>query len=247
MQESHFWYVGRHKFIERVVSRSVLSGRVRAGMSIIDLGGGVGGWLSYLNKTAPNAFARVALADSSRLALHAAVDRLPQNIERYLVDLMKLDWHQEWDAAFMLDVIEHLDDDLTAVQQAAKSLKRGGHLIITTPAFQRFWSYNDETAGHKRRYTIADYRRLAELSDMEMVDARYFMFLLSPLYLLSRYKPAAKLMTVEQKRELALAQHKIPPKIINQLLAKIFELETPLGHLTRFPWGTSVIAVLRKR
>ena len=247
MQESHFWYLGRHKFIKNATTRHILSTGAGAGMSVVDLGGGVGGWLSYLCGTTSNNFARVALADSSRVALDTAAGSLPCNAERYLIDLMNLGWSQEWDLAFMLDVIEHLDDDVVAVQEASRSLKSGGHLVITTPALPMLWSYNDETAGHKRRYTVNDYRVLADVSNMEVVDARYFMFLLSPLYVLSRYKPAVKLMTHEQKRELAIAQHKIPPLIINKFLSKIFGLETPLGHFLRFPWGTSVIAILRKK
>ena len=43
-----------------------------------------------------------------------------------------------------------------------------------------------------------------------------------------------------------MKMHAVPPAPINGLLTAAFGLETPLGRLVRFPWGTSLLAVLRK-
>ena len=40
--------------------------------------------------------------------------------------------------------------------------------------------------------------------------------------------------------------HRVPSVPINLTLTWIFSLETPLGHWISFPWGTSILAVLRK-
>jgi SAM-dependent methyltransferase len=188
----------------------------------------------------------LALADSSETALRMAGDVLPEGVERYQIDLMNLGWHDKWDVAFLLDVIEHLPDDLEALRQARAALKPGGLLFVTTPALQQFWSYNDELAHHLRRYTRADFARLAERVGLRLCDARYFMFLLSPLYWLARRGKGIKGMTKEQKLALLHKTHRVPNAVLNLTLTAVFAAETPLGHRARFPWGTSVLGVFQK-
>ena len=244
MQEHHFWYRGRHRFLLHALERyrDADSGP----LSVVDLGGGVGGWVRYLADRCPGQYQPLALADSSRTALRMAGPVLPAGVERYQIDLMNLRWRDHWDIAFLLDVIEHLPDDREALRQARAALKPGGLLFVTTPAFQQFWSYNDELAHHLRRYTRADYERLARATGFTLLDARYFMFLLSPLYWLARQGKGIKGMTDEEKMALMHNTHQVPATIINLPLTAIFSAETPMGHWLRFPWGTSVLGVFQK-
>jgi SAM-dependent methyltransferase len=154
---------------------------------------------------------------------------------------------EQWDAAFLLDVIEHLPDDLQALRQAREALKPGGYLFVTTPAFPQFWSYNDVAANHLRRYRRRDFARLAIKSGLKLCDARYFMFFLSPLYLLSRMKIGFGTMKEADKKELIIKQHEVPPVLVNSILSMIFVAETPIGHCLRFPWGTSILGVYKKQ
>lgn len=244
MQEKHFWYRGRHRFLLAAVDR--YTRLQQAPLSAVDLGGGVGGWVRYLADRRADRFQTLALADSSDTALTLAKNALPASAQRYQIDLMNLGWENQWDCAFLLDVIEHLPDDTEAVRQAAQALKPGGYLFITTPALKQFWSYNDELAHHLRRYNRNDYSDLAARTGLELCDARYFMFFLSPLYLLSRNKLGTAKMSYEEKKALARKQHAIPANPINTTLSAIFSAETPAGHWLRFPWGTSILGVFRK-
>ena len=244
MQQRHFWYRGRHRFLLAAVDRYTRS--QQAPLSAVDLGGGVGGWVRYLADRRADHFQTLALTDSSDTALTLAKNVLPASAQRYQIDLMNLGWENQWDCAFLLDVIEHLPDDIEAVRQAAQALKPGGYLFITTPALKLFWSYNDELASHLRRYNRNDYRDLAARTGLELCDARYFMFFLSPLYLLSRIRPGIAKMNDEEKKALVLKQHETPTKPINSALGAIFATETPVGHWMRFPWGTSILGLFRK-
>ena len=244
MQERHFWYRGRHRFLLAAVNR-YLPKLVRP-LAAIDLGGGAGGWVRYLAQHRPDDFAPLALGDSSEVALTLAASVLPSDAQRYQIDIMQLHMREQWDVAFLLDVIEHLPNDVQALQQAHGALKTGGYLFVTTPAFPQLWSYNDDMARHLRRYRRSDLVRLAQQSGLKLRDARYFMFYLSPLYVLSRMKPDLASLTQEKRTELVLRQHQVPPAPVNALLSAIFEAETPLGHWLRFPWGTSVLAVFQK-
>ena len=81
-----------------------------------------------------------------------------------------------------------------------------------------------------------------------LLDTRYFMFILSPLLVASRFATGAttRLKSDEQRREQALRMHSNPHPIVNGALTAMFAAETPLGHIVRFPWGTSLLAVLRR-
>lgn len=244
MQERHFWYRGRHRFLLEAVNRYLPESDKP--FSAIDLGGGVGGWVRYLAQDRPDGFAPLALADSSMVALTLAASVLPLNAQRYQIDLMQLQMREQWDAAFLLDVIEHLPNDQRAMRQARDALKPGGYLFVTAPAFPQLWSYNDEVGNHLRRYRRGDFSKLAHQSGLKLCDARYFMFFLSPLYLLSRIKPRLTELTAAQKRKLLIKKHQVPPALVNSVLSAVFAAETPLGHWLRFPWGTSILGVFKK-
>ena len=244
MQEQHFGYRGRHRFLLASVERLLLNDT--APLNALDLGGGVGGWIRYLADRRGKHFSDLALADSSEKALYMAGAILPAGVERFQIDLMNLGWQNHWNCCFLLDVIEHLPDDVNAIRQAAQALKPGGYLFVTAPALRKFWSYNDELALHLRRYDLGDFVRLAEASSLELCDARYFMFLLSPLYWLARNWKNTQGMSDEEKVVHMIKTHKVPSHPINWALGVVFAAETPLGHFLRFPWGTSILGVFRK-
>jgi SAM-dependent methyltransferase len=241
MQRDHFWYRGRHRFLLRSLGAEMPAGRPSA----IDLGGGTGGWVHYLSDRLGADLSELAMADSSDIALVKARGSLPRQIDLYQADLMNLGWRDRWDLAFLLDVIEHCPDDREIFRQALKALRPGGKLFVTTPALQIFWSYNDEVAHHLRRYSVDQYRQLAEATGFRLVDARYFMFFLSPLYFVSR-KVAWRNSGAEDKRQLFEREHRTPHPYVNGVLRKIFEAETGIGHAVRFPWGTSVLGIFEK-
>jgi SAM-dependent methyltransferase len=53
----------------------------------------------------------------------------------------------------VLDVIEHVEDDVAALKAMATALKPGGQILITVPAHQWMWSAHDVVNHHKRRYS----------------------------------------------------------------------------------------------
>jgi SAM-dependent methyltransferase len=172
---------------------------------------------------------------------------LDADVRRYQIDLLDLQWQQRWDVAFLLDVLEHIPQDLQVLREAREALRLGGLLFVTVPALKCFWTYNDECAHHVRRYSRADFARLAEGSGMELCYTRYFMFFLSPLLLLSRwFGPDVKKMDQRQLKQHLAQTHRVPSWPVNALLGGIFAAETPLGLWCPFPWGTSVLAVMRR-
>jgi SAM-dependent methyltransferase len=249
MQERHFWYRGRHRFLLHALRRALRSIPREPGrrLGAVDLGGGCGGWIAYLRAHAPDAFAELALADSSVAALDYAQQVVGPTVNRYQIDLLNLPWNERWDVVFLLDVLEHIADDVAAMRQISRVLRPGGCLLVTTPAFNALRTYNDDLVHHVRRYVHRDFVRLARLSGLNLHRTRYFMFILSPLLILSRLK-APKIADMT-KEEIALhlrKAHQVPPTLVNAVLGFVFGLETPLGAWLPFPWGTSILAVFQK-
>jgi SAM-dependent methyltransferase len=249
MQERHFWYRGRHRYLlDSVHRRTELAAGNATAFEVVDFGGGCGGWLGYMLRRKSFAVGDVVLADSSVSALAMAAKSVPASVQRLQVDLMDLPWSRHWDLAFLLDVLEHLPEEEAVLAEIRETLKPGGLLFVTVPALRCFWTWNDDVCGHIRRYSRPDFARLARGCGFELIDSRYFMFILSPLLVGSRFAIAAtnSLENAEQRRELAERMHSIPHPIINGILTAAFAAETPLGNKIRFPWGTSLLAILRR-
>lgn len=68
----------------------------------------------------------------------------------------------KFDTVVGLNVIEHLSDDLVALQNIRHSLIGGGRAIVLVPACPRLFGALDEVLGHQRRYTREQLSTLAE-------------------------------------------------------------------------------------
>lgn len=249
MQRKHFWFVGRHKFLLELLTRVCkASGRVK--LSILDAGCGAGGWINYLKETQKGLFERYAVGDSSEVGLTLAKAALGSSSEYYHLDLYRLEMKEEWDVISLLDVIEHLEDDGLALEEVSKALKPGGIALISVPAFSFLWGWHDVDSGHKRRYTRRSLSELAVSAGLNLVDSRYFMFYLSPLYMIARSRVFRVLsqwcLKLKPRLFEASSNSDHYGGLANRGLAKIFALETPVGHVIRFPFGTSVVAVFEK-
>ncbi|HEX8989749.1 MAG TPA: class I SAM-dependent methyltransferase [Rhodocyclaceae bacterium] len=248
MQREHFWYVGRHRILLRALRAEIEKRWTgKAGLRAIDMGGGCGGWLAFLHESGIEAFDNLALADSSIEALKMAAPVVGKFADRYQIDLLDLGWSEEWDAVFLLDVLEHIPDHAKALVEIRKSLRPGGMLFLTVPALNSFWTYSDDISKHQRRYCKRDIDSLAQFAGFDVARTEYFMFFLSPALLLSRllHRPPSS-ATAEDLKEFVAGTHRVPPRPLNSLLSSILSLEAALIDRISFPWGTSLLAVLRR-
>jgi SAM-dependent methyltransferase len=114
----------------------------------------------------------------------------------------------QYDLVLSTDVLEHIDDDVEAMQQLASLVRPGGSLFVVVPAGQYLFGNHDRELGHFRRYSL---RTLAALLPEGMLvrRLRYFGISLIPvawLYsrMLQRYYPVAA--TGGQARNAVLAR-----------------------------------------
>lgn len=61
-------------------------------------------------------------------------------------------WVGRFDVVCAFEVLEHIEDDLAAVELWRSWLRPGGFLLMSVPAHMKLWTARDEWAGHVRRY-----------------------------------------------------------------------------------------------
>ena len=80
---------------------------------------------------------------------------------------------RQFDTVISVNVLEHIANDVGAVQNLSRALQPGGRLILYVPAMPSLFGTLDETAGHHRRYTLTGLSALVELTGHRVVHASY--------------------------------------------------------------------------
>lgn len=144
------------------------------------------------------------------------------------------------DAVVALDVFEHIEDDAAAFREAARVLRPGGVLVLSVPAFMSLWGPHDVALMHFRRYRRALVRSRLEDAGFEVVRLSYAIFFLFPLVALIRFF---------EKRRKGEARASLPelPAWLNRSLIWLQSFEAAIIRTISLPWGSSVVAVARKR
>ena len=87
------------------------------------------------------------------------------------------DLFEKFDTVFALNVIEHIENDLLALANCRKLLKKDGHLIILVPSYQQLYNTFDIELGHYRRYNVAAMSKLFKTNHFDLVHTQYFNFI----------------------------------------------------------------------
>ena len=145
----------------------------------------------------------------------------------------------KYDLIFLTDVIEHIEDDKNQMKNIVNYLKDEGHLLITVPAYQFLFSEKDKMLHHFRRYskkTILNI--LPDNSKVEKISYFNF-FLFFPIAIAILFFKFFKIQFIDEVE-------KTPNKIVNYLMYKIFSLEKKFLNWISFPFGISIILLVKK-
>ena len=235
IEEDHWWFQGR-----RMILRSLL-GRHRPASSgpasrLLDLGCGTGGILRDRTE-GMQCFG----SDRSSLALEICRSKGFGRLVR--ADLVDVPFAADaFDLVLALDVIEHLEDDVGFLRQAARLCRPGGRLIVAVPAFPSLWSEHDETFEHHRRYRAASLRRAVEAAGMEIERITHTNTFIFPVAAFWR-------VVVGRLRRGGGRGHDFfpVPRLLNTALAALYRLEAWWLRRGDFPFGLSIVAVAHRR
>lgn len=243
IEDSHWWFVARRMIVGRVL-RSVLP--AHSGRTVQDLGCGTGGNLGALKSE----YSCTGLELDGE-AVQFATSRHPEVEfhEASITDFESWPKREPVDACLLMDVIEHLDDDRVAVENALRSLKPGGYLLITVPADPDLWSRHDVHHEHRRRYRPEDIRRLVSGLPISEVLITGFN---SRLYWPIRVWRWLQIRVSTLQNRGTTGDLHMPPRILNCVLTRIMagessRVQAALGGTgPPYPRGVSLLALLRK-
>lgn len=83
-----------------------------------------------------------------------------------------------FDVIFLMDVLEHIKDDLSFLSNlvASEMVNKDTIFIITVPAFQTLFSSHDHFLKHYRRYNNFTMEKLTISAGLQTLDKGYFFF-----------------------------------------------------------------------
>ena len=152
----------------------------------------------------------------------------------------------EFDMICAFDVIEHIDDDKTALANIHRMLKPNGVVLLSVPQHMFLWSRLDELVKHKRRYSKQDLLAKLEESGFDIGYSTSFVFFLFPLMLLSRLFDNGR--ASPQGSELELEERVTFSDFANAVFDFFMRIdEWFIQSGLSLPFGGTLIAVARKR
>lgn len=81
--------------------------------------------------------------------------------------------NEKFDVLINFNVLEHIDNDQKAINNMVSKLKKGGKLVIITPAHMALFGSLDKNLGHYRRYRKAEIGRKFERAGLRVIESRY--------------------------------------------------------------------------
>jgi len=236
LERQHWWFTARLSILEKKVSQLVSD---KSSPRILNIGIATGATSIMLQK-----YGEVTSLEYDKDCCEFVREQCKLDvIQGSMTELPFTD--NEYDLVCAFDVVEHIEDDSTAIAELKRVMKSTGNFFLTVPAFMILWSEHDEINHHFRRYTRANFK---ELLKEQSLTPHYMSYFNSILFL-----PIA---VVRVFQNIFTKKNKLAPEqksdfdgmnsssIINSILKAIFLLEKPLISLgIRLPVGISVMAI----
>jgi phospholipid N-methyltransferase len=109
-------------------------------------------------------FLQQRFADSNKIQV------FPTTLETHLSKKLP----KQYNAVIMINVLEHIEDDVTALRELRQTILPGGHLLIYVPAMPILFSKLDKVHGHYRRYTRKEFMHRLQEAGFKINLLRYF-------------------------------------------------------------------------
>ena len=229
VEKDHWWFSARQKILIEFLERRFTPS---PSLRLLDVGCGTGAMLELLSQRYD--------AQGIDVSEHAAAFCRARGLHNVRVGtLTTFPKGEAFDIVTMLDVVEHIEEDVQVLRDAHAIVKPGGHLLVTVPAFPSLWSHHDVMLHHKRRYTRSELRAVVAEAGFIIDRMTFFNTLLFPVALVKR--STAKLTGSREANDL-----EIPSRFMNSLLKTVFGMESRVVSGGSLPFGLSLLCWARK-
>lgn len=205
---------------------------------IMEIGCSSGFLIRDLAKTFPDA--TIVGADVVKEPLYRLAQSLP-GIPLIRFDLLQCPLpDKSVDVLIMLNVLEHIEDDIFALRNAFNLLKPGGALIIEVPAGPNLYDAYDAELCHFRRYSASELHAKLGQTGFKVCRKSHLGFILFPAF------STVKLLNKLRKNK-AVVRNQAATTSSNSLIKLAMDFESRRLSNFQLPWGIRVLAVALKK
>jgi hypothetical protein len=180
LEDKSYWFIHRNNVIKGVIDRFPFFN------NFADIGGGNGFQAKFISDNFSNS--KVFLVEPGYQGCLNAKRRGLENV--YNVLFQKFDFvKNEVKGVGLFDVLEHIQDDASFLNELKSKLPKGSYIYITVPAHKALWSDVDDYGGHFHRYNKKMVEQLTQKTQLELVYFSYFFMYLPILTFLLRRIP----------------------------------------------------------
>jgi SAM-dependent methyltransferase len=157
-ERRHPWETARRDVLRRILDAEGFS---RAQGEVLDVGSGDAWLVAQFLERAPGI--RATAWD---------INYTPQQLESLAGPRLRPTAEEPegtYGWALLLDVIEHVADDVALLRTVAGKVEPGGTVLVSVPAWPRLMSQHDVHLGHFRRYTPRALRAAVEAAGLTIV------------------------------------------------------------------------------
>lgn len=222
-----FWHRAKIQLIEVLLNKITPEGKLK----ILNVGVGTGDDLSVINQ-----FGEIYVIDIDSNAL----ELIPQEFifEKKVSNACHLPYADNFfDLALAFDVLEHIENDVLAIDEIYRVLKSEGFFIFTVPAFSSLYSSHDRALNHFRRYDKETLKIL--LSRFKSVELGFWVF--------SLFLPVAIQRILKRKGSDSKVHFVKLPTFINDIFYYLLRIENYLiKHGVPLPIGMTIYGIYQK-
>jgi 2-polyprenyl-3-methyl-5-hydroxy-6-metoxy-1,4-benzoquinol methylase len=224
---NHWYYRSKAKAMTRLLTKAGVS-------TILDIGAGSGFFSRHLlsQSTAREAWCVDISYDSDSDASEAGK---PVHFRRS-VDMVNAD------LVLLMDVLEHVEDDVGLLREYAGKVPRGSRFLVSVPAFQFLWSGHDVFLEHKRRYQLRQIEDVVERAGLLVMHGAYYFGAVFPIAAGTRL--LQNLFGSNTEKPHSQLKHHRP--VVNEMLALLCNAELLLMRHNRFA-GLTAFCLARSK
>ena len=160
IEQDSFWFNHRNNIIANSVQK------YSPNEIFFDIGGGNG----FVAKRLQDDGIKTILVEPGEMGAISAYKRGIKNVLCSTLEDAEFE-HNSIDSVGLFDVVEHIEDDYSFLNNINKYMKDDGYIYITVPAFNVLWSNEDNDAGHFKRYSTTELIELLKKCGFSIIQS----------------------------------------------------------------------------
>jgi ubiquinone/menaquinone biosynthesis C-methylase UbiE len=149
------------------------------------------------------------------------------------------------DAVILLNVLEHIEDDFAAMQQAFRITKPGGVVVIEVPAGPHLFDIYDKQLMHFRRYTLKSLCEKLQRAGLHIEERSHLGVFVYPPFAIVK-KRNQRYMNCSDEIQRQIVAKNITQASSSPLMNAVMRAEEMLRPYAHYPVGIRCLVTCRK-